>query len=179
MKPLVSIIMPVYNASKYLEQAVQSALNQTYENIELIVVDDGSTDDSLSILKQIKDDRLRVYSQLNQGACVARNRGIGEAKGVFVKFLDSDDVLYPESIATQVEQMQTLAEDEVVFGDFDYMDSDGNVFLHNRIDEEGYNAQEQDEWLVFNWKMLISCPMHRKKLLEKMALIFEMLKILI
>ena len=89
MNSLVSIIIPVYNSSAFVVEAVRSALNQTYSPIEVIVVDDGSTDNSLQLLENIKDERLHLWSQMNQGACVARNRGIAESRGEFIKFLDS------------------------------------------------------------------------------------------
>lgn len=162
MDPLVSIILPVYNSEAYVVETVNSALGQTYQNIEVIVVDDGSTDGSLSLVEQINDSRLRVFTQINQGACVARNRGIIEAKGEFIKFLDSDDVLYPEAVAVQLEQQSELGENEVVFGDFDFIDEQGTVSYQNYFDEKVYLSSNQDFWLLKNWEMLISCPLHRR-----------------
>lgn len=162
MDPLVSIIIPVYNTEAYVVEAVNSALGQTYQKIEVIVVDDGSSDKSLSLIKQINDSRLRVFAQINQGACVARNRGVIEAKGEFIKFLDSDDVLYPEAVAVQLEQQAELGEDEEVFGDFDFIDEQAKVFYQNIFDEKAYLSSNQDFWLLKNWEMLISCPLHRR-----------------
>jgi len=167
--PLVSIVMPAYNASRFVEQAVRSVLGQSYENIELIVVDDGSTDDTVNKIGRINDSRLRVISQLNQGACVARNRGLQESKGEFIKFLDADDVLYPDAISLQVKEMLALAKDEEVFGDFDYIDADGNVFRHSTINQEQYEEQNQDEWLLYHWQMVTSCPLHRRELLMRVG----------
>ena len=162
MGPLVSIVIPVFNAAAFVEEAVRSALAQTYRNIEVIVVDDGSQDDSLHVVESIYDERLRVFSQINQGACVARNRGIAEARGEYVKFLDSDDVLYPDAVAVQVEQQMELGESEVVFGDFDFIDEQGNVFYQNSFDEKNYLSTNQDLWFLKNWEMLITCPLHRR-----------------
>lgn len=162
MNPLVSIIIPVYNSSAFLVDAVRSALNQTYSQIEVIVVDDGSTDNSLQLLEDIKDDRLHLFTQINQGACVARNRGLAEARGEFVKFLDSDDILYPNAIEVQMEQQSSLAENEVVFGDFDFIDESGKVFYENQFEEKEYLATDQDLWFLSNWEMLITCPLHRR-----------------
>jgi glycosyltransferase involved in cell wall biosynthesis len=148
-------------------EAVNSALGQTYQNIEVIVVDDGSTDKSLSLVEQINDSRLRVFTQINQGACVARNRGIAEARGEFIKFLDSDDILYPEAITVQLEQQAELGENEAVFGDFDYIDEHGKVFYRNVFDETMYLSMEQDYWFLTNWEMLITCPLHKRKDLIK------------
>lgn len=90
---LVSVIMPCYNTERYIEKSVYSVLNQTYKNIELIVIDDGSTDSSLNILKTIQtgDKRLKVLSQKNKGPGPARNKGLKEASGDYIAFLDSDD----------------------------------------------------------------------------------------
>lgn len=162
MEPLVSIIIPVYNSATFVEDAIRSALAQTYHNIEVIVVNDGSTDNSLRLIESIHDERLRVFSQINQGACVARNRGIAEAKGRYVKFLDSDDVLYPEAVASQVRQQAELGDNETVFGDFDFIDERGKVFYQNTIDEKSYCSSNQDLWFMKNWEMLISCPLHRR-----------------
>lgn len=162
MNPLVSIIIPVYNSASFVVEAVRSALDQTYQNVEVIVVDDGSTDNSLSLVKSIHDERLRVFSQINQGACVARNRGIVEARGAYVKFLDSDDILYPDAVAVQLEQQSRLGKDEVVFGDFDFIDEQGNMFYENVFDEKAFVSENQDYWFMTNWEMLITSPLHRR-----------------
>lgn len=167
MSPLVSIIIPVYNSSAFVVEAVRSALGQTYSSIEVIVVDDGSTDNSMLLLEDIKDSRLRVFSQINQGACVARNRGIAEARGEYVKFLDSDDILYPDAIAVQLGQQSRLGKGEVVFGDFDFIDEQGKVFYQNVFDEKTYLSSDQDLWFLSNWEMLITCPLHRREYLVK------------
>lgn len=91
--PLVSVIIPVYNVEKYLRQCLDSVINQTLKDIEIICVDDGSTDTSLEILKEYKekDDRITILTQQNQYAGVARNHGLSIAKGKYLSFLDSDD----------------------------------------------------------------------------------------
>src|SRR5690606_6348044 len=90
-----SIIIPIYNAEKYLVRCIQSILDQTYQNFELILVNDGSQDNSLSISERYakKDDRIKVVSQKNQGVSSARNRGIELAKAEYVTFIDSDDFI--------------------------------------------------------------------------------------
>lgn len=97
-KPLLSVIIPVYNAEKYLESCVKSIISQTYESIELILVNDGSTDLSLKICKQLakQDERFIVIDQSNSGPNAARNRGLEAANGEFVTFVDSDDELYSD-----------------------------------------------------------------------------------
>lgn len=100
----VSIIMPVYNSDKYLKNAVLSVLNQTYKNLELIAVDDGSTDNSLEILNNIKkdDSRLKVYTKKNGGISSARNYGIDRATGEYIGFIDNDDEYMPELISENI-----------------------------------------------------------------------------
>ncbi len=100
--PDISVIMPVYNAGKYLRQCLDSVLNQSFKNIELICIDDGSSDDSMDILKEYskKDNRLIILSQPNKGAGAARNYGISVAKGRYYSFLDSDDFFHPDMLKT-------------------------------------------------------------------------------
>jgi len=99
---LVSIIMPIYNAEKYLSEAIESILNQTYKNIELICINDGSTDNSLKILEEyaIRDSRIKVYSQENHGEAYTRNRGLELITGKYTTFIDSDDTCSIDSIET-------------------------------------------------------------------------------
>ncbi|MCQ2294792.1 MAG: glycosyltransferase family 2 protein [Bacteroidales bacterium] len=163
MNPLVSVIMPMYNAAPFVEEAVLSVLNQSYTNLELIVVNDGSTDNSMEVLGRIHDPRLRVISQINQGAQVARNRGISESRGEYLKFLDADDILYPEALATQVEQMADLADNESVFGDFDILDEKGCVIHQNRPDWTTFDRCDQATWLLGNWFIITSVPLHHRQ----------------
>ena len=92
---LLSVIIPVYNVEPYLEQCLDSVINQTYKNLEIICIDDGSTDNSLKILEkfQKKDKRIKLIKQQNQGASVARNAGLDIATGEYIAFVDSDDYL--------------------------------------------------------------------------------------
>ena len=90
-KPLVSVIIPVYNTGKAAIRIIDDLLRGTYSELEIIIVDDGSTDDSLAILQQIKDKRVKVFNKTNGGASSARNYGIKKATGMLVSFVDSDD----------------------------------------------------------------------------------------
>ena len=100
--PLVSVIIPLYNAEKYIAETIQNVLNQTYQPIEIIIVDDGSTDRSLSVAKSFESENVKVFSQTNKGASAARNYGLREAKGEFIQFLDADDLLSANKIEEQV-----------------------------------------------------------------------------
>lgn len=106
---LVSVIIPLYNRENTIQRAVDSVLNQTYTDIEVLVVDDGSTDHSVLMLhKYIDDDRVKVFCQKqNRGANAARNRGIREAKGEYIAFHDSDDAWVPDKLEKQLKCMET------------------------------------------------------------------------
>lgn len=106
MNELVSVIMPVYNGERYLREALDSALNQTYKELEIVVVDDASTDSTPEILQEFADRLRTIRLEKNQGAAVARNKALEAAKGRYVAFLDSDDRWYPEKIQRQLELLQ-------------------------------------------------------------------------
>ncbi len=103
--PLVSIIIPCYNAAPWLGAAVSSALAQTWPRVEVIVVDDGSTDESVAVAGSFSQRGVKVVSQPNQGASAARNHGLRLAHGEFIQFLDADDLLGPEKIAVQMARL--------------------------------------------------------------------------
>ena len=96
---MVSIIIPVYNTEEFVEEAVRSIMNQTLQDIEIIIINDGSTDNSLSIIRKLanEDDRIQIYSRENKGLSATRNQGIYIAKGKYQKFMDSDDYLEPDA----------------------------------------------------------------------------------
>lgn len=98
--PLISVIVPVYNVEKFIEECIDSILEQTYTNIEIILIDDGCTDASPQIIekKSNRDSRIKVIHQTNQGVSSARNRGIEIAKGEYICFVDSDDILKPDYV---------------------------------------------------------------------------------
>ena len=101
---LVSIIIPCYNAERFIGRAIQSALNQTYPHCEIIVIDDGSTDGSLRAITAFGHG-VRWETGPNQGGCAARNRGIAIARGIFYQFLDADDLIHPDKISIQLRQI--------------------------------------------------------------------------
>ena len=98
----VSIIIPVYNVEKYLDKCLKSVLNQTYKNIEIIVINDGSTDNSLKICKKYKDKRIVLIDKENGGVSSARNKGLELASGKYITFVDSDDWLELDAIENMV-----------------------------------------------------------------------------
>jgi len=104
-KPLVSILISVYNVGGYLRPSVQSILSQTYSNLEIIVINDGSTDGCLDTIADLKDPRIRVIVQENCGKAVALNRALQELSGTFYAIQDADDISYPQRIERQVDCM--------------------------------------------------------------------------
>ena len=104
MNDLISVILPTYNSIKYLDNAIQSILNQTYKNFELLVINDGSTDGTTEYLKSQTDQRFKIYNlEVNKGLVHALNLGLSEAKGQFIARMDSDDVSHPERFQKQLD----------------------------------------------------------------------------
>ena len=110
---MISVIIPTYNRERSIIKSVSSVLRQTYHNLELIVVDDGSTDNTETVLKQIKDDRLIYVKRENEGACAARNYGIELAKGEYIALNDSDDEWHADKLERQIDVLQSTGADLV------------------------------------------------------------------
>lgn len=128
--PLISIIVPVYNVEKYLEKCILSILNQTYSHLQIILVNDGSVDNSVAICEKYTamDNRIVLVSQENKGQAAARNRGLMFANGEYVSFIDSDDYIDADFYETCLREM--LENDMLVFG-YKKVDANGKV-LHQR-----------------------------------------------
>jgi glycosyltransferase involved in cell wall biosynthesis len=105
LKPLVSILIPAYNAEKWIAETLRSALAQTWGNKEIIVIDDGSKDRTLSLARSFESDVLRVFTQPNQGAAAARNNAFARSRGKYIQWLDADDLLGSDKIALQLEAL--------------------------------------------------------------------------
>ena len=106
-EPILSVIMPVYNAERFVSKAIMSILNQTFDNLELILIDDGSSDHSLAQIQSISDDRIKLFrNDKNRGIVYSRNKGLSLAKGDFIGMFDADDVAYPEKFEEQISFLQ-------------------------------------------------------------------------
>lgn len=123
-QPLVSIIIPCYNAAPWLGAAVSSALNQTWPRVEVIVVDDGSKDESVAVAASFSQRGVRVATQPNRGASAARNHGLRLAQGEFIQYLDADDLLGPEKIALQMARLGAAEGGCIASGEWSRFHSD-------------------------------------------------------
>lgn len=129
MGPVVSVVMPVFNARRHLEGAVRSMLSQTFELLELIAVDDGSNDGSGAILEELAagDRRMRVIARPREGITPALNVGIATARGAFIARMDSDDIARPDRLARQVSFLRARPQIAAVGSDYDIIDDEGRV----------------------------------------------------
>jgi glycosyltransferase involved in cell wall biosynthesis len=124
MMPLVSILIPAHNAEKWIADTIRSAMAQTWKPIEIIVVDDGSTDQTLAIARQFESESVRIIWQENQGAAAARNKAFSLSRGDYIQWLDADDLLASDKIARQMETLDLRCSRRTVlsssFGEFMY-----------------------------------------------------------
>lgn len=129
--PLVSVLMPVYNAERYVAQAVESILNQTFQDFELIIIDDGSTDRSLEILQRYaaQDQRIHLTHSENCGIAKTTNKMLSQAAGEFVALMDNDDIAFPHRLAQQVELLKSQPDVVGVSGALQFIDEQGRLLL--------------------------------------------------
>lgn len=131
---LVSVILPTYNCASYLPYTIESVLGQEYNDLELIVVDDGSTDNTAEIVEPFHSlASFRYLPQKNQGVSIARNNGIKSASGEFIAFIDADDIWYPEKLSVQIGVLTSNPDLLGVFSDFDRADVNGMVTAKHSI----------------------------------------------
>ena len=148
--PRVSIIMTVFNGERFLHEAIESCLVQTYANLELIIIDDGSTDSSLAIINSFIDSRIILLkNESNKGQSFSRNMGIKESLGEYIAIMDADDVAYPERIQRQLNYLESN-DAEICFTWADLIDSDGN--------KTGVKKTTVNQNLL-RAKLLFECPL--------------------
>jgi glycosyltransferase involved in cell wall biosynthesis len=131
-KTLISVIIPAYNSEKTIKKTIESVLNQTFHNFELIVINDGSQDSTLEVIRKIPDSRIQVFSYPNAGGNVSRNRGLNHAVGKFVSFLDADDVWTPDKLQHQLKALQKNVTAKVAYSWTDYIDEKGEFILSGK-----------------------------------------------
>jgi glycosyltransferase involved in cell wall biosynthesis len=141
---LVSVVIPVYNSEKYLEECLNSVLEQTYSNIEIIVINDGSTDSSLEILKKYSD-KVNIISQKNQGLASALNTGIKQMQGEWFKWFSPDDVMYSYTIDALVDEVKKYS-NTIVYSNWEIIDENGNQL--REFCESNYNELSDFEYNI-------------------------------
>jgi glycosyltransferase involved in cell wall biosynthesis len=168
MKPLISVVIPAYNAEKTVLTTIESVLNQTYLNFELIVINDGSTDHTLDLIHKIKDSRLKVHSFENAGLPSARNRGIKLASGEFVSFIDADDLWSPDKLESQIMALQGKPNAAVAYSWTLFIDGEGHLL--KVVDTAFYEGDVYKQLLVGCFITSGSNVMIRKKYIDKVGL---------
>lgn len=146
----ITCVITTFNRRKYIARAIESVLNQTYQNIEVIVVDDCSADDTADVVRGIRDPRLRYWRQPeNRGACQARNRGVELSTGDYVGFLDDDDVWLREKAYRQAELIRAKGYPDWVFGGWEWVDEDSGQVMFRRIPDPSGRIDGLPRW-AFN-----------------------------
>jgi glycosyltransferase involved in cell wall biosynthesis len=170
-KPLVSVVIASYNMAKYLPLAVQSVLNQSYGNFEVIIIDDGSTDDTRVKVDQfLSDERVRYFYQDNKGQAVAKNRGIQESKGDLIAILDADDLWLPEKLAKQIPCFTLSPDIGVVYTNVEFIDGTGASL--GVSDRRYYSGKISGQLLIDNF-VTLSSVMVRRECFEKVGIFDE------
>jgi hypothetical protein len=168
----VSVIIPAYNCARYLSSAIESVLAQSYRDFEIVVVDDGSTDDTESVLRRFAAS-IRLLNTCHQGPAAARNRGIKASDGEYVAFLDADDWWVPQKLDEQLAEFEKDTAAGLVFSDLEVLSDDGMVtpsFLSSRpLAASGYVF---DQYLRSRF-ILTSSVLVRRKCLERVGLFDE------
>ncbi len=165
--PLISVIIPVYNGEKTLRETLESVLNQTFSEFEIIVINDGSKDSTLDIVSSIQDARLKIFSYPNAGQSVSRNRGFSQACGEFIAFLDADDLWTPDKLEAQFNALQANPQAAVAYSWTNHIDESGNFLRSgNNIAVTGdvYN-----QLLVRNFLEHGSNPLIRRQALTEVG----------
>lgn len=178
-KPVVSIVIPVYNVEKYIVDSIKSVLNQTYENIQIIIVDDGSLDKSIELAKEVLLSQInvdyRIISQNNMGQGEARNSGLLEAKGEWVFFLDSDDIIATNAIESLVDGIVDNSID-LVFSRYRGINS-AKEYQEERLPQSKPYVFPRErilyEFLLRNKIVLAPGTLYRREFLKKNGLLFK------
>ncbi|MBD2345352.1 glycosyltransferase family 2 protein [Anabaena subtropica] len=166
--PQVSVVIPAYNAITYLPETIKCLAKQTFDDFEVIIVDDGSLDETAQWVSQLQDPRIKLITQVNQGSSGARNTGIKHSQGEFIAFMDADDFWQPTKLEKQVEALQKKPEVALVYTWVAYIDEAGKPT--GRIVK--HNAEGQ-VWEKFTERNLIECgsvPMIRRHCFENVGL---------
>lgn len=170
MKPLVSIIVPIYNCGKYINKCLDSILVQSYNNWEAIVVNDGSTDNSLEIIRryELLDYRIKVIDQLNTGVVTARSNALQVAKGEYLTFLDGDDRLTPEALSLMIEAMERDSAD-ICVGNYslEWEQNGKRVSINHR--KKFFTSHSCFRYCMTHGEMFLAIKIFRTNLFKKVV----------
>ncbi|MBW2991795.1 glycosyltransferase family 2 protein [Candidatus Woesearchaeota archaeon] len=180
MKPLISVVIPTYNRAEMVIKAVESVLKQNYENFELLVCDDGSTDDTEKLIRCVKDDRIKYLKQENKGSAgVTRNLGIKNAKGELIAFLDDDDSWQPEHLKSCAEFFELYPEAGMMYTQTNNVFESENVeikyekievpYIEKIKDFRLYTKPMFDEFLMRGLRIPPSCVVVKKEVFDKIG----------
>lgn len=163
--PVISVLMPTYNGERFLRPAIESILNQTFPNLELIIIDDGSTDNTPHILSEFKDTRLTVLTnQQNFGIAVATNRGLAAARGEYIALQDHDDISLPHRLQTQLDFLNTHPEIALVGSAAELIDENGIAYDHYR---------EPEDDIELKWEALFRCPISHTSVMVRQGVMLQ------
>ncbi|GAB4189637.1 MAG: glycosyltransferase [Coleofasciculaceae cyanobacterium] len=165
--PLISIIIPVCNGEKTIQKTLESVLQQTFKDFEIILINDGSQDSTLDVINNIKDEKLRVFSYPNAGVSTSRNRGLALAKGEFISFLDADDLWTPDKLETQLKALQNNSQAAVAYSWSDWIDESGQ-FLRSG-GHITVNGKVFEQLLVRDFIESGSNPLIRRQALDEVG----------
>lgn len=154
MKELVSIIIPVHNSSKYLDECIKSILNQTYKNTEIIAVENGSTDNSLEILNKYKE-KIKIEKIKEAGLSKSRNKGIEISKGTYIAFIDSDDSVEPTFIEEQINNIKTNKSDLNITDIKEIHEENNKTILSNEYPQKTLQKEE----ILKKWEIVYQMPL--------------------
>ena len=156
---VVTIIVPVYNSEKYIRRCIDSILNQSYKDIEILLINDGSTDNSLKILNKYKNkySNIRVIDKKNEGVAKTRNLGIKEAKGKYIMFIDNDDFIDEDYVKTFVKEIENDSNCFEVIGGYKRVDEDNNIIMTSKVNmNDWYRYQFITPWArIYDKKFLL------------------------
>lgn len=162
----VTVLMPAYNAASYIGAAIQSVLNQSFEDFELLVVNDGSTDETAAIVRSFKDERVVLLNQENGGVAKALNTGLHKARGKYIARFDADDICYADRLMQQFQFMENNTDHVLTGSDVDYITEQGVFLFHHHCFAYTHNDIEK--------KMHFYCPFIHASVMYRKDIVLEL-----
>ena len=166
-QPTISVIIPAYNYAQYLPIAIRSVLAQTFQDFEIIIVDDGSTDDTHSVVSEFVDPRIDYIYQENQGLAAARNTGIRSSHGLYIALLDADDAFYPAKLELQLRELSENPDISIIFTGWDFVLQSGKLIRHARPWEDNLNLDLES--LLTNPQFSSSTALIRRDVFDRVG----------